>query len=188
MTEVTRITCQLPSPYNVAFAIGAYAGLRTGEVLGLDWSNIDLVNRKIRVSQQVTGNKLKLYPKDGDNRTTIIPDALLPILEQYHIATKGVGLLFKPSSSRGGALVRGGSEARYMSPTTLNEALSKVVSESITWYQATRHTFASQWILNGGSLEILQKLMGHSSILVTQRYAHLKLDNFSPADLSRFAA
>ena len=31
----------------------------------------------------------------------------------------------------------------------------------LTWYQATRHTFASQWVLNGGSIEKLKEIMGH---------------------------
>jgi integrase len=40
------------------------------------------------------------------------------------------------------------------------------------WYQATRHTFASQWVLAGNSIEKLSAILGHSSIAMTQRYAH----------------
>jgi len=45
---------------------------------------------------------------------------------------------------------------------------------ALTWYQATRHTFASQWVIGGGSLEELRDVMGHSTVLVTERYAHLR--------------
>jgi integrase len=41
----------LPSPVNVAFAVGALAGLRTGEVLGPTWENIDLDARRMMVRQ-----------------------------------------------------------------------------------------------------------------------------------------
>jgi integrase/recombinase XerD len=36
-----------------------------------------------------------------------------------------------------------------------------------------RHTFAKQWILNGGNVVSLSKLLGHSSLDITQNYIHL---------------
>src|ERR1700757_549519 len=36
-----------------------------------------------------------------------------------------------------------------------------------------RHTFASQWMMAGGDLYVLRSILGHKSIAMTQRYAHL---------------
>ena len=36
-----------------------------------------------------------------------------------------------------------------------------------------RHTFAKQWILSGGDVVSLSKLLGHSSLEITQNYIHL---------------
>ena len=36
-----------------------------------------------------------------------------------------------------------------------------------------RHTFAKQWILNGGNVVSLSQLLGHSSLEITQNYIHL---------------
>jgi integrase len=173
LEEVGMVFASLPDDLKVPFAVGVYSGLRSGEIWGLEWNNVDLTNRKIRIVQQMTPHGLKLRPKDGESRTTLIPNALALVLENYKIKTGGVGLLFK-----------------YVSSGKLNQALSSVLASlglnaNMTWYQSTRHSFASLWVLNGGSIEVLQKLMGHSSILVTMRYSHLKLDTFTQADLSR---
>jgi integrase/recombinase XerD len=44
--------------------------------------------------------------------------------------------------------------------------------EDICWHDL-RHTFASRYLQDGGSLPLLQKVLGHSNIQVTMRYAHL---------------
>ena len=49
------------------------------------------------------------------------------------------------------------------------------LGEEVT-YHTLRHTFASWYIINGGDLYRLQKYLGHSTISLTQRYAHLSLD------------
>jgi site-specific recombinase XerD len=36
-----------------------------------------------------------------------------------------------------------------------------------------RHTFASHWMLKGGDIYRLQKILGHRSVTTTERYAHM---------------
>jgi len=36
-----------------------------------------------------------------------------------------------------------------------------------------RHDFSSNWMMNGGDIYTLSKILGHSSVKVTERYAHL---------------
>jgi integrase len=42
-----------------------------------------------------------------------------------------------------------------------------------------RHTFASHWVARGGDLFKLQKILGHQSVQMTMRYAHLAPDAFN---------
>jgi integrase len=49
-----------------------------------------------------------------------------------------------------------------------------------------RHTFASQWMMSGGDLFKLQKILGHKSTELTLRYAHLSPAAFM-GDLGRFS-
>ncbi|WP_096085495.1 tyrosine-type recombinase/integrase [Agaribacterium haliotis] len=47
-----------------------------------------------------------------------------------------------------------------------------------------RHTFASHFMMNGGNILTLQKVLGNSTINMTMRYAHLSPDHL--ADAVRF--
>ncbi|MCZ6696139.1 MAG: site-specific integrase, partial [Acidobacteria bacterium] len=49
------------------------------------------------------------------------------------------------------------------------------LGEDVTFH-TLRHTFASWFMMNGGDLYRLQRYMGHSTITLTQRYAHLSPD------------
>ena len=60
----------------------------------------------------------------------------------------------------------------------LTEALNLSVSVSPHRW---RHTFATNFLKNGGDLETLRMLMGHSSLKTTQRYLHLKKEDISQA-------
>ncbi|WP_162949916.1 tyrosine-type recombinase/integrase, partial [Pseudomonas aeruginosa] len=44
-----------------------------------------------------------------------------------------------------------------------------------------RHTFASHFIMNGGHIVTLQHILGHASLSMTMRYAHLSQDHLSEA-------
>ncbi|MCY1507064.1 Tyrosine recombinase XerC [compost metagenome] len=46
---------------------------------------------------------------------------------------------------------------------------------------ALRHTFASHFIQKGGNILTLQKILGHSSLAMTMRYAHLAPEHLAEA-------
>jgi hypothetical protein len=59
--------------------------------------------------------------------------------------------------------------------------------DGLGWYEATRHTFASQWVLAGNSIEKVSVILGHWSVTQTEVYAHLRPDLFSTDDLATIA-
>jgi hypothetical protein len=53
---------------------------------------------------------------------------------------------------------------------------------AVRWDAGT-HTFASQWVMAGASIEKLKEILGHYSVVMTERYAHLRPDLFPASDL-----
>ena len=190
LAQVRAVFLILPEPFNVMFAIGTFLGLRPGEILGLGWSDVDFRTLRIRVHQQVQEGKLGPL-KDDESRTVMIGKRLLPILTQWKLKTGGNGQLFKPKHpTRGG---RKGSPSAFIRPQTLHKALKKALEsckltkEGRDWYTCTRHTYGSLFVLAGGSMEHLAKLMGHSSVTITERhYCHLRVDLFRVEDYDLF--
>jgi len=192
--DIARLYHALPpadvtSPYRVMFAVGVLSGLRPGEILALHWQrDIDLKRRRIHVQCQVSESVLGPV-KDDESRVVPILDALLPVLYSWQEASGGVGLCFAPIPRRGG---RKGSPPRFRRLHTLHKHLRRGLRaahlpETLTWYQCTRHTFASHWVMDGGSLAKLKEILGHCSVKVTERYAHLRPDMYGPEDYAKIA-
>ena len=190
--DITRIYQYLRPRYEAvatAYAIGALAGLRTGEVRALAWEHVDLERKLIHVQVQVERRRGRAsvsptglsVPKDDDSRWVPISDSLFPILKELH---RGTGLV---------CLAAGGAAAdprrRFVGEKALGDllaaALAELKIETMTFYQATRHSFASQWVLHGGSLEKLREILGHSSVTTTERYVHLTPGRFTDEDRAR---
>lgn len=54
----------------------------------------------------------------------------------------------------------------------------------LSWYSCTRHSYASHFVMGGGSIERLRIIMGHESVTTTERYSHLSPSHFGARELS----
>ena len=66
----------------------------------------------------------------------------------------------------------------------LGGALNACRHPAVTWYEATKHTFASHYLMNGGRIERLATILGHADTEVTSRYGHLRVDLFPEEDFN----
>jgi len=184
--DIARIYEWLPEPYKVAFAIGVLAGLRTGEIIGLEPRHIDIDARLIHVEQRVRQNRLG-PPKNGRKRVVPIVDDLLPIVRAWKLKC-GPGMLFKPL--RAGRPKLSQRPPTFLGPAVLDKWIKRALAElainslGLDFYSCTRHTFASHWVKDGKTLERLQQILGHKDIKTTQRYAHLAPGQFTPEELA----
>lgn len=115
---------------------------------------------KFENAHLVAGKVIYVDTKNGKNRTVPIKPALFK-----EIATGKSGNVFKPCYKE-----------FYQILKSLNFDLPKGQATHVL-----RHTFASHFIMNGGNILILQKILGHSSILQTMTYAHLAPDYLNDA-------
>lgn len=163
----------------VLYATAVFTGLRAGEVAALQWADVNFERRLITVQRSFDGPT-----KADDVRYVPILDRLLPILRSWRLRHPST-LLF---THRDGGMF--GPSARIF-----QEVLHRVLeraglggtskrSRYITFH-SLRHTFASHWVMNGGDIFRLQKILGHKSIEMTQRYAHLAPAAFAD-DYGRF--
>lgn len=63
--------------------------------------------------------------------------------------------------------------------TALNRAKIELPDGQLT--HVLRHTFASHFMINGGNILTLQRILGHASLTMTMRYAHLSPDHLEEA-------
>jgi len=129
-------------------------------------------------------NNLIFMGKTKNGRQQLIPMSkkLSEVLREYSIYRKGDADDYLFCSSYGGQLTRDG-----LSTILRRYNLSRGVTK--TSIHAYRHTFAKKWILNGGDIFRLQKILGHSSIDMVKNYVEMFSDDlqkdfdiFNPLD------
>src|SRR5690606_18818222 len=101
--------------------------------------------------------------KSGKNRTVPISASLEKALRTYH-------------PTRHGRLFAKAIKSFYLVLDKCSFQLPKGQAAHVL-----RHTYASHFIMNGGDILTLQRILGHSTITLTMRYAHLSPDHLQDA-------
>lgn len=129
------------------FDLALNTGLRLSEQYGLAWDNVSIALRQITIPRTKNGSMRHVRLNQAATRA-------LEILRKQHPASK---------------LVCG--DARE--PRRWFEAVLKVAQISNFSWHCLRHTFASRLVMAGVDIRTVQELLGHKTIAMTVRYAHL---------------
>ena len=148
-----------------------YTGLRIGELLALEWTDIDFKKAELSVyktcydSQDVNGNSCRMIgtPKTESSKRIIpIPEQIIPYLQK--IKNKSCSK-YVISSDNKGITVR--SYQRSF------ELLLKKQKIPHRGFHALRHTFATRAIECGLDVKSLSEILGHKNPTITlKRYVH----------------
>jgi integrase len=162
-TEETRVLLEKArTPEEYALLLFPFdTGARAGEQLGFHWGDLDWHNRKI-VFRRAISEGLLGPTKTGKTRYVPLTPALADALRAIkHLRGKHVFC---------------NTDGRPLTLWQLHERLEGACRRAglrrIRWHD-TRHSFASQLTSAGVPLRQVQEYLGHSTITMTMRYAHL---------------
>jgi integrase len=168
--EITTLAGVIDPRYKglVLLLLGAWGGLRIGELAGLQRSDIDFLKCMISVERQVveTAGHLAIGPLKtrASRRKVKVPRFVIEA-----IAPVGDGLVFPAPA--GGLLSRTAFRARFWVPATKSAGLEGLRIHDL------RHTAVALWIAAGASARQIADRAGHTSAsFVLDRYGHLLPD------------
>lgn len=133
--------------------IDQYTGMRKGELLSLNRSQIDLVRNIILLTHTKSG-KPRIIPIDADIR---------PLLQRLCEQAGPSGYLFENKKT---------GKPRKDIKTAWRAALEDAGIPHIPFHCAGRHTFGTRAAEGGANLKDIQEIMGHADINTTMRYVH----------------
>jgi integrase len=153
-------------------ALAAFAGMRLGEINGLQLGDVDFLRRSASIARQVQrtpGMAIEIRaPKYGSERVVSLADGLLQILSRHvsEVGVYGDAEWFLPGRDNGPMWPR--SIAYQWDKTTAAAGLKGVRLHDL------RHFYASGLIAAGCDVVTVQRSLGHKSASVTlNTYSHL---------------
>ena len=177
--------------------LGIIYGLRREEILGLTWNAIDLKNKSITIRKTVGRGKydgvtqflIKDIPKNKSSYRTLpmfdfIADLLKKYKEKYKLNEKIFGNTYITDYKDFICLMDNGE---LVKPDYVDRTFSRILKENGFRHirlHDLRHSCATLLLRNGVPLPEIQKWLGHSNIVTTQRYSHLDQNDKSiPANM-----
>jgi integrase len=151
--------------------LSLHCGLRAGEIFSLCWSDVDLENRILTLRNT----------KNTKTRNLYMTDDVYYILSQKKAKRPQGSLVF---TQKDGSAIKGVSHAfaKVVSILKLNDGITDDRQKVV--FHTLRHTYASWLAQMGTNLYTVQQLLGHSSFVMTQRYAHLSPETLKKAVLN----
>ena len=177
--------------------LGIIYGLRREEILGLTWNAIDFKNKSITIRKTVGRGKydgvtqflIKDIPKNKSSYRTLpmfdfIADSLKKYKEKYKLNEKIFGNTYITDYKDFICLMDNGE---LVKPDYVDRTFSRILKENGFRHirlHDLRHSCATLLLRNGVPLPEIQKWLGHSNIITTQRYSHLDQNDKSiPANM-----
>lgn len=139
-----------------AVLLAMNTGLRRGELLALDWSDINLQARMLTVRRE--------NAKSGKQRHVPLNAEALAVLRQWVSQSSGLGSVFGVSGMK----------------SSWNTLLTTAKIQNFRFHDL-RHHFASRLVMAEVDLNTVRELLGHADLTMTLRYAHLAPEHLAAA-------
>lgn len=154
---------------NTMIVIALMTGMRKGEIAALRWRDLDFSNNVIHVTGSMNIECERAATKNGRVRDIPMSYEIRKRILDIHDNKMGEPEAFIFDRGDGNPYKR-----EKMDKMLKRVVRSHNIEEHLHWHKF-RHTFASNLARRGVNMRILQELMGHSTILMTERYAHVDM-------------
>jgi integrase len=155
--EDQRLYAAVPARIEPLITVALHTGLRKGELLKLEWSDVDF-DQKILLVKNTKSKRRRYVPLNA---------LVVEKLKSLPSAKDSPYVFIDPTSK----------EAILDIERAWRKTLSLAKIQNFRFHDL-RHTFASRLVQRGVSIQVVKELLGHSDITTTMRYAHL-----APIDL-----
>lgn len=146
--------------------LSLHCGLRASEIFRLKWGDVDLER-----------GVLTVHGKGEKTRPAFMTDMIKTMLQGLDPDAKNSPVF----PDRNGKKIMKISNAfgRAVNELGLNDGITDRLKKFT--FHSCRHTFASWLVIGGENLYTVQKLLGHSGIIMTERYSHLSAETLETA-------
>ena len=188
--------------YDYVYELALSTGMRSGEMCGLEWQDVDFSNRIIHVKGTLVQNRYGFY-KDLPKTHSSFRD--IPMLDNVYGLLKerrrkqmeqkiAIGTHWQPLDGLQNLVVTT-ETGRPLGKGYLNKEIAKIVKSlqemdsefSPLTVHTFRHTFATRCIENGMEPQVLKTILGHSKLSQTMDlYAHV-LPNTKVLEMQKIA-
>ena len=164
--EIYNILDNSPQHMRAYFALGFFTGMRTGELIALQWENIDFNESIIKVRHSTRAGRMTEPKTKSSIRDIEILDMLKPyLIEHRKISNQDSKFVFE--TNRGNPYQRSDKiSSHYWKKILLSQNI-----QYRNLYQM-RHTFASQMLMNNEDILWVAHMLGHKDSTITlEKYA-----------------
>ncbi|MBB5056075.1 integrase [Granulicella aggregans] len=154
---ITKVLATRHPSYLPAFLISLHTGMRASEQWRLHWSDINFDGRILTVRKLAN-------TKSGRH------------ISLNHVALTALKTLYEMSGPSGPVFLNSKKTPMIAHREWFDPAVAEAKIANYTWHK-NRHTFASRLAMAGVDIRTIAQLMGHSTIQMSMRYAHLSPDH-----------
>ena len=181
LEDVHKIITTVRDDFKPYYTIRFFTGMRTSEIDGLQWKNIDLPRREIHIREALVNGELGGTKTYGSDRTIQMSDRVYQAFLQQKSLNNGKSS-FVFCNRDGGPL-----DYRLVNKRVWHPLLRYLGLKPRRAYQ-TRHTAATLWLAAGENPEWVARQLGHSTTEMLFRVYSRYIPNVTRRDGSAFEA
>jgi integrase len=151
--------------------LSLHCGLRAGEIFNLKGQDLDFENGLINISD----------PKNKESRKAFMTEAVREALSK-RAPDSPDEYIFKDKRHRGKITAISPAFRKTVNKLEFNKGITD--PRQIVTFHSLRHTFASWLALQGETILTIKDLLGHKTLAMTTRYAHLMPEHKRQATLN----